>query len=160
VGPPFDPPATSFPEYFHTWLDRDGFPLWPFWSHVQSWWDVRGHSNVLLLHYNDMKADLGGQMRRIARFLNIELNEAVWPSAIAHCTFSYMKENGWKLSALLDAMLIGGVESFIHKGVSGDWQGQLDEHEILKYEEHATANLTPDCRAWLASGGTVPGMSA
>src|SRR5207244_91497 len=60
VGPPLAPPTPDVRQYFHDWLDRDGFPLWPYWAHVRSWWDLRNRSNVLLLHFADLKRDLPG----------------------------------------------------------------------------------------------------
>jgi aryl sulfotransferase len=68
VGPPIEPPPASIQQYFHDWLDRDGHPFWPFWENVRSWWEVRDLPNVLLLHFSELKADLSGQIRRIADF--------------------------------------------------------------------------------------------
>ena len=35
--------------------------------------------NLLMVHYADMKADLEGEMRRVAGFLEIEVPERLWP---------------------------------------------------------------------------------
>src|SRR5690606_21503037 len=93
VGPPFEPLTCDVRQCFHRWLDEDGYPLWPFWSLVRSWWDMREQPNVLLMHFNDLKTDLEGQIRRIARFLDIEIDDAVWPDIVRHSTFEYMKRN-------------------------------------------------------------------
>ena len=52
------------------WISRGGFAWeqdgWPFWSHLhhaQSWWDWRHLPNVLLVHFNDLLADLPGDQR-------------------------------------------------------------------------------------------------
>jgi aryl sulfotransferase len=66
VGPPLDRPPESIRDYFLAWLDRDGHPFWPFWSHVRSWWLIRNLPNLLLVHYANLKADMPGQIRRIA----------------------------------------------------------------------------------------------
>lgn len=36
----------------------------------------------LLVHYNDLKADLDGEMRRISDHLEIPVNEAIWPALV------------------------------------------------------------------------------
>src|SRR3546814_8932983 len=51
VGPPIEPPPDSVRQYFHDWLTRDGFPFWPFWENVRSWWAIRHLPTVLLLHF-------------------------------------------------------------------------------------------------------------
>ncbi len=75
VGPPIEPPPASTRDYFIDWLERDGHPFWPFWDNVRSWWAIRDLPNLLLLHFGDLKADLPGQIRRIAAFLDIPIDE-------------------------------------------------------------------------------------
>lgn len=58
---------------FREWLERDGYPWWPFWSHVQGWFDARHLPNLSLFHFAEMKADLPEQVRRLAAFLEIEI---------------------------------------------------------------------------------------
>ena len=152
VGPPLERPTPDVRAYFHEWLDRDGFPVWSFWQHVQSWWDIRGLDNVLLVHYADLKQDLPGEMRRVAEFLGIEIDEHMWPSMVRHCTFEHMKRNAEVLSPLLGAVFDGGAQSFVNKGTNDRWRDVLNAADIEKYERIASANLTPDCAGWLATG--------
>jgi len=39
--------------------------------HLATFWDARDSSNVILVHYDDLKADLPGEMRRLAQRLDI-----------------------------------------------------------------------------------------
>ncbi len=73
---PADPDVAR---YYRTWLEQDGHPFWPIWSHADSWWQARQLPNVLLVHFNNLKADLPGEIRRIAAFLGTEINESAWP---------------------------------------------------------------------------------
>ena len=153
VGPKLEPPKDDIVEYFHDWLDGDGYPFWPFWSNVRSWWEIRHLPNVMLLHFNDMKADLPGSIRRIAKFLDMEVDAAVWPSIVEHCSFDYMKRNATKLSDHFDeALFRGGLGEFIHKGTNGRWRDMLSAEDIAKYERAASEHLSPECAAWLANG--------
>ena len=71
VGDPIAPPPASVVEYFRDWLARDGHPFWPFWENVRSWWAIRDLPNVLLVHFEELKDDMPGEIRRIAAFLEI-----------------------------------------------------------------------------------------
>lgn len=153
VGPRLEPPKDDIIEYFHDWLDKDGFPFWPFWSHVQSWWDARDLPNVLLLHFNNLKEDMPREIRRIAEFLEIPVNEAIFPTIVEHCTFDYMKKNAPALSNMFDEKIFqGGLGNFINKGSNGRWHDRLSAEDIEKYERVVNENLSPDCAHWLATG--------
>ena len=76
VGPPIEPPPELVRDYFLQWLDRDGHPFWSFWENVASWWAIRDLPNLLLVHFADLKADLPGQIRRIAAFLDVDVDPA------------------------------------------------------------------------------------
>ena len=82
VGPSLPLPGKDVVEYFHQWLDGNGYPAWPFFSNIQSWWHVRKQPNVLLLHFNELKSDLEGEMRKISKFLDCEINEKLWPDMV------------------------------------------------------------------------------
>lgn len=146
-------PTVDIRQFFHDWLDHDAAPFWPYWTNIQTWWDIRHLPNVKLLHYNELNADLPGEIRRIAEFLDIPIDEAKWPTIVEHCTFAYMKENAEALSPALNDLWEGGMKSFINKGTNNRWRDVLTAEEIQKYEDTARANLSPQCAAWLAAGG-------
>ena len=70
-GPPLERGTGNVHEFYTGWINGNGFPYWPFWEHVRSWWDIRNLPNVMLIHFNDMKTDLAGSISRIAEFLDI-----------------------------------------------------------------------------------------
>jgi aryl sulfotransferase len=144
-------PDPDIRRYYHAWLDRDASPNAPFWQHVQSWWNIRHLPNVLMIHYANLKADKDGEMRRIARFLGISIDEAGWPTVIAHCEIDFMRKQAAK-SEMLDWLFEGGGTEFIHKGTNGRWRDVLSAEEIAKADEAAAKHLTPDCAHWLATG--------
>src|SRR5918995_4446204 len=75
VGPPIEPPPACVRRYFHDWLEKDGHPFWPFWENIRSWWEIWHLPNVLLLHFSTLKADMPGELRRIADFLGLAADE-------------------------------------------------------------------------------------
>ena len=152
VGPPIEPPPEDVREYWHDWLDRDGHPFWPFWENVRSWWQIRNLPNILLVHFAQLKADMPGQIRRIAAFLEIPVNESRWRAVLEHCSFEWMKRNATKSVPLGGAFWDAGAKVFINKGVNGRWTETLTAAESSKYEEQADSELGTACARWLAKG--------
>jgi aryl sulfotransferase len=152
VGPPIGRPPADVRRYFLEWLEGDGYPLWSFWENVRSWWEIRDLPNLLLLHFAELKADLPGQIRRIAAFLDIPIDERRWPAILEHCSFAYMKTHGAKTVPLGGAFWEGGARTFVHKGTNGRWRDTLSEADCRRYEETARRELGEDCARWLATG--------
>lgn len=152
VGPPIGPPAATVRECWRQWLDGDGHPFWPFWENVRTWWEIRHLPNVLMIHFEEMKRDMEGQMRRIAAFIGAPIDESKWPEMVEQCSFDWMKKNATKSTPLGGAFWDGGAETFVHKGVNGRWKETLTAEECAEYEARAVKELGPECAHWLATG--------
>jgi aryl sulfotransferase len=157
VGPPIGPPCDDIRQYWRDWLDRDGFPLWPFWENVRSWWAIRALPNVQFVHFESLKRDMPGEMRRIAAFLDIPIDESRWDAIVEYCSFDWMKRNAARSVPLGGAFWDGGAEVFINKGVNGRWRDTLSRAEVASYEARAVEELGPECAHWLATGELLPG---
>jgi len=155
VGPPLEPPKGDVLEYFREWLSGGSSALSvgsTFWEHVQGWWDARHLPNVLLLHYNNLKADLPGEMRRIAKFLDIEIDESKLPIMMEHCSIEYMRDTASKHSPIIDMVFTQGGKTFFNKGTNGRWKDLLTKEDLQRYEEVSRSSLTADCAHWVATG--------
>jgi aryl sulfotransferase len=152
VGPPLEPPPADIRQYWHDWMERDGFPYWSFWENVRSWWAIRSLPNLLMVHYDVLRREMPEQMRRIAKFLDIPIDETKWDAIVEHCTFDWMKEHGDKVVPMGGAAWTGGVKTFINKGTNGRWRDTLTAAESAEYEAKAVAELGPECARWLATG--------
>ena len=152
VGPPITKPVDSIVQYYHEWLDNDGYPFWSFWENVRSWWEVRHLPNVMLVHFSNLKKDMPKEILRIAGFLDIDINEGKWYEILQHCSFDYMKANATPSVPLGGAFWDGGAEQFIYKGVNGRWRELLNSTEIKKYDSLAVKELGKECAAWLTTG--------
>ncbi len=151
VGPPLVPPNPDIRAYYHEWLDKNGHPFWPFWAHVQSWWNARSLPNVLLVHFANLRRDLGGEIRRIAAFLEIPVEDCAWPRIIEHCGIDYMRRQAARVD-FLDFIFQGGGNAFINKGTNGRWRDVLSTSEIEKCDDIAARELTAGCAEWLRTG--------
>lgn len=152
VGPPIEPPPEDIRQYWRTWFEGDGHPFWPFWENVRSWWQIRHLPNVLLVHFSNLKRDMPGEIRRIAEFLEISINESSWDAILEHCSFAWMKKHATKSVPLGGAFWDAGAEVFINKGVNGRWADSLTADESAAYEQRAIAELGAECARWLAIG--------
>lgn len=154
IGPPIERPPASIIRYFNDWLENDGYPFWSPWENVRSWWAIRDLPNVLFVHFACLKADMPGEIRRIAEFIETPIDESSWENILTHCGFDYMKANAVKSVPLGGAFWDGGAETFIHKGTNGRWRDVLPAGDIARYEQRAAAELGSDCAHWLATGET------
>jgi len=156
VGPPIEQPSESIRQYYKEWLDGDGHPWWSFWDNVRSWWAIRNLPNIHYVHFANLKQDMAGEIRSIAAYLEIPVDEDKWSDILHHCSFEYMKENASKSVPLGGAFWDGGAKTFIHKGTNGRWRDTLSAQESLKYEQRAVEELGEECARWLATG-EMPG---
>ena len=152
VGPPMPRPGNDLRSYFREWLDGDGQPWHPFWENVRSWWAIRELPNLLFVHFENLKRDMPAEMRRIAAFLDIAIDESRWDVIVEYCSFDWMKKNATKSVPLGGAFWDGGAEVFINKGVNGRWRDTLLPVDVADYEARARAELGDACARWLATG--------
>jgi len=99
-----------------------------------------------------MKRDLPAAVRRVADFLEIPVDEAVFPKIVEHCSFDYMKAHAETVAPLGGVLWQGGAQTFVNKGTNGRWRDTLSAAEVAAYEAKALAELGPDCARWLAEG--------
>jgi aryl sulfotransferase len=109
----------------------------------------------LLLHYNDLKRDMPGQMRRIAAFLDVQVDASKWPRIEEYCSFDWMKQNATKSVPLGGAFWEGGAMTFVHKGSNRRWAETLIASDSAECEAKAVQELGPECAGWLADGTTI-----
>ena len=152
VGPPIEPPTDDIHQYWRDWFEKDGYPFWPFWENVRSWWAIRDLPNVMMVHFGNLKKDMPAEMRRIANYLEIDVDESRWDDIIEYCSFDWMKKNATRSVPLGGAFWDGGAETFINKGVNGVWRDTLTAEDIAAYEAKARQELGDECAHWLATG--------
>lgn len=145
--------------WWREWMTRgwfawetDGWPFWSHHSHAASFWAFRHLPNLLLVHYNDLLADLPGQMRRVAEYVGIDVPAARWPALVDAARFQTMKrEADTLLGADMALRFKDGPARFIHKGTNQRWRAVLSDDDLVLYE-HAAAKLDPGLRRWMEHG--------
>jgi aryl sulfotransferase len=165
VEPP-EPPPEDVNEWFELWLtqpafpwEEDGFPFWSVFSHAKTFWKYRDLPNIHFLHYADLKADLNGQMRRIAGILGIQINEEIWPQLIEAATFDSMKRNADMTAPEIDRSFWRSNVAFFHKGEHAQWRGFLNEKNLDLYESVKMTRGEPKFLEWFEKGSLATGIS-
>jgi aryl sulfotransferase len=116
--------------------------------HLSDAWTRRAEPNVLLVHYDELLADLEGQMRSIAGWLEIEVPEQIWPELVHAATFKEMKSNALQRVASGDGVL-KSYDEFFKRGTSGAGREILTDDEIARYYARAAELAPPDLLSWL-----------
>jgi aryl sulfotransferase len=158
IGAPF-PRAPEDPRaFFRRWLRDpefapfDDFTIAEFCEIENSFWEARARPNVLLVHYNDLKTDREGEMRRIAQFCGIETPEPLFAEMVEAAGFASMKRAGAQLLGLAEQAFKGGADAFLHKGTNERWRSVLSDEDLADYRAALAASLPADLANWLEHG--------
>jgi len=153
--------GTPYPRYgddagafFRFWIDGDPEHEGDlgFFGLERSFWSERRRPNVLLVHYNDLKTDRAGEMRRIAEFLEIEIAEALWPRLVEAASFESMKRDGDALLPMAHFLWEGGPARFLHKGSNGRWRERVPAEDLARYDEVVAREVSPSLARWVEHG--------
>lgn len=159
IAAPYPRPLTDPHDFFRRWLRDPAFAPFDDWTCAEyfdlqrSYWAVRGQPNMLMVHYNDLKADLEGEMRRIAAFIGVETPPSLWPDLVDAASFTSMQRDGDAILGMAAQSWKEGSKTFLHKGTNDRWRGLLTDADLADYDAAASAGMTPAMRAW-AEGGT------
>lgn len=148
-----DTPRKPARQWLLDWIDNDAAPhqqmdsirgvLW----HDADAWARRAEPNIVLLHYADLSADLGGQMRQLAARLGITVPEAAWPDLIEAATFSSMRAASEQIIG--PSQILKRPAEFFRRGASGSGRELLTADELAHYYRRAAELAPPDLLAWL-----------
>jgi aryl sulfotransferase len=133
-------------------LDAPGEAAPNLFSFAATYWRERKWPNLLIVHYNDLKEDLEGEMRRISDFLGIDTPQSLMPSLAAAATFETMKKDGEALLPNVKQAFDRGADRFLNKGRSGRWREYLTREDVDRYEAIVSRATTPGLARWLQGG--------
>ena len=150
--------------HFHNWLiagaidgQDDGTPYLSYFAYERSFWHARKHGNLLFVHYDDLQADLIGEMRRIADFLDIDASAAELSRMAGSASFDSMRKDAAVLIPEMAKNFEGGALRLLNKGQSGRWRGLYDEADVELFD-HKLRRAVPDAYSdWLIAGRIAGG---
>ena len=133
------------------WLDlfcSDGFPfVWP--DHVNGYWGARELPNVMILTFEEMKADMPAAIARIAKFMGVEMDAAELAKVAEKSAFSYMQGIGHKFNPPAITPLASPDRKMLRRGESGSSGELLNEAQQLRIDNWSRSRLAE-------LGGAVP----
>jgi aryl sulfotransferase len=158
------PPVPEDPaEFFRDWLEdggADGDERCSYFYMENSYWAVRRDPDMLLVHYNDLKADRDGEIRRIAAFLGIAHPETLMKEIVSAAAFEQMQEQAERLMPMAEMTWDGGAKRFLYKGTNRRWEGVVAEAELDRYQSRVRDEFSPSLAAWLEHGRLIAGDPA
>jgi len=86
----FEPGTISLETLIHWRWPRDEVDSKGYWYHLGSWLEQRDNTDVLLLCYEDMTADLPGTVRKIAYFMGITLDDELLDIVVRQSSREFM----------------------------------------------------------------------
>ncbi|HEY2709536.1 MAG TPA: sulfotransferase domain-containing protein [Caulobacteraceae bacterium] len=151
---PTDPNA-FFPVWMtapmHSWVE-DGFPTGSVFGAARAAWPHRDLPNLHLLHYRDLRLDLEGEMRRLARFLDVPVAPDAWPGLVSAADFGAMKSHADDIAPGAHLGDWADNAAFFTSGRLDAWRGVLNEENQALYQELAAQRVEPALQAWLEGG--------
>jgi hypothetical protein len=163
-GEPFPPIRRDFGGEFsrldvlRTWIEEPVSPtegiasLATILHHFDSVWSRRGLLNVALFHYADYRADLVGELIRLAAVLGVDLSRDRAEELAQHATLDVMRAHDLELAPRAGGGVRERNEPFFRAGGRGEWQEIFTETEHRRYRERAARLAAPDLLAWAHQG--------
>jgi aryl sulfotransferase len=150
TGPPRPRPPVH--DWLLGWITDDDDPrermdslpgvMW----HLSDAWSRRHQPNVRLVRYEDLLADLAGQMQALAAYLGIEIPAAAWPRLAEAATFASMSGQA---DTLAPAGVLKSSAAFFRRGTAGAAREILSADELDLYQARVAELAPSDLLAWL-----------
>ena len=147
-------PRPSLREWLLRWIGavvgpRDELDSLPgVMLHLTDAWARRAWRGMVLVHYDDLSADLEGEMRRLAALLGIAVPEQTWPALVAAATFDRMRARADRLVPAPPGFLIDNA-AFFRRGSSGSGRELLTGGELARYHAYAAQMAPAELLGWL-----------
>lgn len=147
-------PRPSLHDWLIAWIDREADPsdeldslpgvMW----HLSDAWSRRAEPNVVLVHYDDLIADLDAEMRRLASLLGVAVPRALWPDLVQAATFDEMRANARRTVPSRDGVL-KDTAAFFRRGTSGAGREVLSNDELEHYYARTSSMAPASLLQWL-----------
>ena len=133
----------DFDTYFDLFMDN--LLLYtPYFDYVAEAWKRRNHPNVCILFFEEMKADLESNVKKVAKFLEKDITDDQLKLLVDHLSFKKMKENkSVNLEVIQDGKILNKDGSFIRKGEVGDWKNHFTKEMNKRMDAAIEKYLKP-----------------
>ena len=147
------------PDFETFFAERSSILVPAIFGFVAAWWPLRHASNVLLVHFADLKRDQEGSVRRVADFLGFQPTTAQLSRILEYTSFAWMKAHEEKF----EARSVGDVVmldpgAMIRKGkVGASAEDGITEAISMSIAERGRRVLQDEqAFGWCYRGGPIP----
>lgn len=128
-------PLAGSRETLLEWFTSERMWWGPWPDHVDGWWRAsEAHSNVMFVHFEEMRADLGAVVDRVAAFLDVTLSSDERAAVVRKSHFDFMKQHEDRFS-MAPPTPFGSEANFLRSG-------KIDRHaDVLPYEKDRIAEF-------------------
>jgi len=120
--------------------------------HLKTGWQRRHEPNVALFQYADMKADLAGELTRLAAALAIPCTPARAAALASEASLDRMRERAATVAPNASDKNWKDPRKFFRRGALGEWRERLAPDELAGYDARVAATVMPDLAAWVHHG--------
>ncbi|CAL4068942.1 unnamed protein product [Meganyctiphanes norvegica] len=118
----------TFEEFVKYFL-ADDLQFSPYWLMLRQAWERRSHPNMHLVFFEDFKADIKGELRKLDTFIGTGLSDKQIDNVAEYTSFKSMKERGVQEASSNDSFWVKEVlekdGGFMRKGTAGDWKNKF-----------------------------------
>jgi hypothetical protein len=127
-------------------------------QHLDTAWQRRGDPNVFLFHYADLKADLAGELLRLAGVLGIASSPDRARELAAEASLARMRERAAEVAPTASQGTWKDVRAFFRSGGTGEWRERVSASDLAAYEARVAQLVSPELAAWAHGGQLASGV--
>ena len=133
---PIEDPADRWWAYMETRAPQPEFvvSLELVARHAAVAWARRLDPDVVVVHYADLQQDLGGEMRRIAKRLGIDVDEDRVAGIVEAASFDSMRARAGALVPNAGQIWLD-EQAFFRSGTSGQWRDVVGDDADERYQQ-------------------------
>ncbi len=160
--PPRPQPSEDPTERFQAFVEKAelGGPatLTSVLHHLHTGWERRSAPNVALFHYADYRADLPGELLRLATALRIDLTQSRAAELAPEAGIGRMRERAAEVVPSASLGMWRNTSAFLRAGATGEWQNRVTETDIASYDQRVASLVPADLAAWAHLGRLQSGI--
>ncbi|XP_030463625.1 cytosolic sulfotransferase 15-like [Syzygium oleosum] len=143
-------PEWSLDEHFETFCQGQ-ILFGPFWDHITGYWkeSLERPHKVLFLKYEDLKEDVGKQLKQVAEFVGLPFTDEEEEGGVIEeiakmCSLKTLKDLEVNKSGQLPAKNVKVEKrSFFRKGEVGDWVNHLTPSMVDRLNSIIQEKISP-----------------